>query len=480
MLARSARLVAKYRISSFRQFFTSAFSDDEEAYDPHSSSAFTEHECDPSFFLAPCYPTRFDYADAIETFEGWLKKLHLKPFSLRKDPSAILTHTQKIFVPFWYFDVTCHTGFICNVSWNPVGVSGGALPEKEHRENLGMRYPPSFEGMGYIANHSNLLKEEGTHFKIEDGETQFERMRMDPTMTLECDVNVQEAHEIIQTKLFSEEKLRVHTILNRGGANNVKNLQINTGLVYNEDRIIFIPAYFMYYQLNGKIERAVVNAFDGSINGKRHYSRPQLAVVGAAIGGVTALFANASFLDISLTAACTGFLAVFLPLLTSHSKRYIASAEVLNTTSYVRQERAIDDRIIRDILATHDEWLVNYKHRGQEGENVLRRATYHRAGYDAEETEEAEGRALHGGKLRRKVVRFTELYKVLGISTRATSEEIRQAFTILAKKYHPDIQQELDQGSFRRFQEILTAFNVLKDPVRRANYDKTGATESRT
>jgi curved DNA-binding protein CbpA len=57
-------------------------------------------------------------------------------------------------------------------------------------------------------------------------------------------------------------------------------------------------------------------------------------------------------------------------------------------------------------------------------------------------------------------------YEVLGITEAATAEEIHAAYRELAKKTHPDV-----GGARPLFVLIRTAFEVLSDPARRAEYD---------
>ncbi|KAI4339751.1 hypothetical protein MLD38_024659 [Melastoma candidum] len=62
-------------------------------------------------------------------------------------------------------------------------------------------------------------------------------------------------------------------------------------------------------------------------------------------------------------------------------------------------------------------------------------------------------------------------YEVLGVSVNASQEEIKKAFRQLAKKYHPDTNR-YNPSAKRKFQEIRDAYEVLQDPVKRADYDK--------
>ena len=59
-------------------------------------------------------------------------------------------------------------------------------------------------------------------------------------------------------------------------------------------------------------------------------------------------------------------------------------------------------------------------------------------------------------------------YAILGVSTTASSEEIKNAFRRLAKQTHPDTS---GKASAARFQQINAAYETLSDPMKRAIYD---------
>ena len=66
-----------------------------------------------------------------------------------------------------------------------------------------------------------------------------------------------------------------------------------------------------------------------------------------------------------------------------------------------------------------------------------------------------------------------ELYKTLGVSKKATDEEIKKAYRKLARKYHPDRNQG-DEKAEEKFKEISAAYDVLSDSEKRKEYDEGG------
>ncbi len=63
------------------------------------------------------------------------------------------------------------------------------------------------------------------------------------------------------------------------------------------------------------------------------------------------------------------------------------------------------------------------------------------------------------------------LYAVLNVAPDADPAVIEAAYKALIKKYHPDMLAGAPGGDLRRAAEINEAFQVLRDPDRRARYD---------
>ena len=64
-------------------------------------------------------------------------------------------------------------------------------------------------------------------------------------------------------------------------------------------------------------------------------------------------------------------------------------------------------------------------------------------------------------------------YELLGVSSSANNAELRKAFRVLSKQLHPDTTSLPRDEATRRFQNICEAYDLLSDPVLRANYDRS-------
>ncbi len=70
-------------------------------------------------------------------------------------------------------------------------------------------------------------------------------------------------------------------------------------------------------------------------------------------------------------------------------------------------------------------------------------------------------------------MKYKDYYKILGVAREASQDEVKRAYRKLARKYHPDVSKEPDAEA--RFKELGEAYEVLKDPEKRAAYNQLGA-----
>jgi molecular chaperone DnaJ len=68
---------------------------------------------------------------------------------------------------------------------------------------------------------------------------------------------------------------------------------------------------------------------------------------------------------------------------------------------------------------------------------------------------------------------MADYYSVLGVSATASDDDIKKAYRKLAMRYHPDRNGGAKESE-ERFKEITEAYDVLRDPAKRASYDRFG------
>ena len=68
---------------------------------------------------------------------------------------------------------------------------------------------------------------------------------------------------------------------------------------------------------------------------------------------------------------------------------------------------------------------------------------------------------------------YKDYYKVLAVSRDASQDELKRSYRKLARKYHPDVSKVANAEE--KFKEVGEAYEALKDPEKRAQYDQFGS-----
>src|SRR5215472_4043435 len=67
-----------------------------------------------------------------------------------------------------------------------------------------------------------------------------------------------------------------------------------------------------------------------------------------------------------------------------------------------------------------------------------------------------------------------DYYELLGVSRTASPDDIKKSFRKLAMQHHPDRNRD-NKDAEKKFKEVNHAYEILKDPDKRAAYDRYGA-----
>src|ERR1017187_10296154 len=66
-----------------------------------------------------------------------------------------------------------------------------------------------------------------------------------------------------------------------------------------------------------------------------------------------------------------------------------------------------------------------------------------------------------------------DLYQILGVNKSSSEDEIKKAYRQMAMKYHPD--KNADPEADSKFKEASSAYEILSNPDKKANYDRFGS-----
>eukprot|EP01083_Nonionella_stella_P081955 226066_1 len=457
--------------------------------DDTSSSSSNKNS---NWIEAPTLPCFFTQFDALETFNLWARRQWFAPRSFKKDTEKYVHVIHKYYVPYWHFDASAHSKYHASISPDA---------ERTKESSTSCMYSSSQPEMQFIAS-DRLTSDESKFLSIPLGPTQFQRMTHHVDDLLPDTVHEQKATEMVRAWIQSTETKRVHTFVTEFERLHKPIIQSDVEL---NCRKAYMPCFIIHFNPtipNPKEQpdaisesipaeasyRCIVHGYNGNVQGPRLYSFIKcakwtlpLAFMSIYPIGIAMLFPSTNVALLSLSVGLSIASVMQTPLFTSRVKR--VEGHTLDTQHLRLKEQQMQEKEVEDILKEAEKSWGSHTHRSRpiaREQERTRKESYERfeqttAYYNKKVKEyDEEGRPIG-----RRRTRFIELYETLGISPNASTREIQQAFTRLAKKYHPDqLQQQTEherQVGEDKFQKVLLAFQVLKDPERRKTYDMTGS-----
>jgi len=64
-----------------------------------------------------------------------------------------------------------------------------------------------------------------------------------------------------------------------------------------------------------------------------------------------------------------------------------------------------------------------------------------------------------------------DFYAILGVQWNSSADQIGKAYRSLVRQYHPDVNQ--GPGAYEKFQAVQKAFELLSDPIKRAEFNRS-------
>ncbi|EME27472.1 DnaJ homolog subfamily C member 3 [Galdieria sulphuraria] len=411
-----------------------------------------------SFYL----PFKLDQKQALEAFRKWNRSLLLH----RHFKDTELT-VEKLYVPFYIFEAalrvnyTCEIGFAETVrlkskldnkesvfetwSWHPIS---GSLSEVEYPPSLGiMQVYGGFERLKRYMNFIRSLEIAGTlpYHKDLSKEARIESFALDE----------EDAFNNIRLLIYEREEKRCRIAIQKEyGAERIRNLRTNLVFKRFVTKRIFLPAFEVSFSgVGGRTFKVWINGRDGDTTGDRMYSILKSSLAGATIS--TSTFVLCQVAGIAPWLELTDLLSSLL--ISSFSSGFLAYFSSLFLWLRSRIELYSELRYFQGYKAEKD---------ANQHEETFRRA-YERRKQDSYESYNRRRHPPTTAPTR-------SYYDILGLPPGASIEQVKLAFRKLAMQHHPDRQQDSisKQKASERFREIVTAYETLKDPVKKREYDR--------
>eukprot|EP01083_Nonionella_stella_P240977 841875_1 len=431
-------------------------------------------------------PFRVDPDAATKSFHAFFQDQPLAPSEFRR-LGAVNVKPVRSFVPFWMcrFDSTVEvtakvapgpsTGENATINYQTVTESH-TRSYKQHDPNMQL----------YGGDVSALPLKEINAAKIDivdDISEVWEDVALDAEMP-KFSTNRKETSEDIARWVYHTEMVKVREILEQKyNTKNIKDIKLHMKSDF-DIRAVYIPVYMMVFGYWGNTFRTVVNGVTGQVVGPKILS--PMRIIGSTLSAVGIYSMVTVPMGVGFMSHLTSQLAnatVYvapLAMMFAYIKmvRQLGGHSVDRETVYRRmwaRERVNKTR-------THyDDWRRIQSDKEREWRSWYHEQVLHEHRAHQEQAERARRHRVYSEKFGHQEPRYTPsrpLYQILGLKQGAKHEEIQKGFRTLAKKWHPDkfaggSDSEMREAA-RRFQDIMRAYETLRDPKKRVEYDRTG------
>ncbi|UJR31803.1 hypothetical protein I4U23_019280 [Adineta vaga] len=401
-------------------------------------------------------PFSFDENKALDYFRRWQKSFWLAPSDWQRTP---VTVTQR-YLPCWSFSLTGSVYAeayvkrgawiwggtewhplsdqisIANINLSKVNVYAAHTHDRQHILEIDLKIDDSLQPIN-ISSTTNDILEEWTV----DRETAFE---------IGWDLQIIPKIQDLCIKELNKQKKDEYRITS-----------IRFPIKRETQELIYFPVYVVDYQYRNRQLQCLINGCTGQVAGLRQFSRLKITSLIMGIVYPACAMSFISLVSFAFYAFTQRILIVPIALLSTGLTLPVVSLAALQLAKYIRDYSHLyrGKQDIRDWLdfKRQNPYLFTDKSFDQKDSQ----STFHR-----QRTEET------------KKTTFSfdigpDLYEILGVRRVASSSDIKHAYLLKVKEFHPD-RNIGNQQIEEQFKLINQAYAILSDSEQRKLFDEYG------
>ncbi|CAF2777730.1 unnamed protein product [Rotaria sp. Silwood2] len=401
-------------------------------------------------------PFSFDENKALDYFNRWRKSFWLAPGDWHK---TSVTFTRR-YLPFWSFSLKGSASAeayvkrgswllggaewhqltdqvsLSNINLSDINVYAAHTYDRQHILEIDMKINDRLQPIDVLSSNNDIIEE----WTI-DRDTAFE---------IGWDLTIVNIIQNLCLKKLRQEKKNEYRITS---------IRFRTDNEIQE--LIYFPIYIVDYQYRNKQLQCLMNGRTGQVAGLRQFSRLKVTVLIMGIVYPACLMSFVSIISFGFYAITRRFITIPVALFSTGITLPFVTLSALVIGRYIRDYSHLY-RGKRDI----NEWL-DFKKR-----NPYFFTDKH---YDQQSTSQTfnQQRTQETKKSTFSLEIGPDLYAILGVNRVASNIDIKQAYLLKAKEFHPDRNvgnKEIEE----KFKLINQAYAILSDPEQRQLFDVYG------